>query len=231
MTYPFHISDDVAGMRKAIENHLKCTLARDARTATRQDWYLATAHAVRDRIMERYIVTMQTHANANTRRVYYLSLEYLMGRMLHNNLYNTGLFETARKALAELGLAMPEIDEEEPDMGLGNGGLGRLAACFLDSLAPAHSIESKAHALVSQAHNRHITTIRTLRGGSPHAQHLVETHQRHGFSQQSENFRISHRFDIRLAQMDHTLHGGHRNRQGIRVEFTKHHGRDGKRQR
>ncbi|HOT12993.1 MAG TPA: glycogen/starch/alpha-glucan phosphorylase, partial [Polyangiaceae bacterium] len=135
MTYPFHISDDVAGMRKAIENHLKCTLARDARTATRQDWYLATAHAVRDRIMERYIVTMQTHANANTRRVYYLSLEYLMGRMLHNNLYNTGLFETARKALAELGLAMPEIDEEEPDMGLGNGGLGRLAACFLDSLA------------------------------------------------------------------------------------------------
>ncbi len=135
MTYPFHISDDVAGMRQAIENHLKCTLARDARTATRQDWYLATAHAVRDRIMERYISTMRTQADANTRRVYYLSLEYLMGRMLHNNLYNAGLFEVARKALAELGHDMPEVDGEEPDMGLGNGGLGRLAACFLDSLA------------------------------------------------------------------------------------------------
>lgn len=134
-TYPFQITHDVAGMRRAIEEHLRCTIARDAKTATRQDWYLATAHAVRDQIMDRYITTMEAHAEANTRRVYYLSLEYLMGRMLHNNLYNAGLFEVARKALAELGHDMPEIDGEEPDMGLGNGGLGRLAACFLDSLA------------------------------------------------------------------------------------------------
>lgn len=134
-TYPFQITHDVVGMRRSIEEHLRCTIARDAKTATRQDWYLATAHAVRDQIMDRYITTMEAHAEANTRRVYYLSLEYLMGRMLHNNLYNAGLFEVARKALAELGHDMPEVDGEEPDMGLGNGGLGRLAACFLDSLA------------------------------------------------------------------------------------------------
>ena len=134
-SFRFQISDDAAGMRRSIENHLKFTLARDAKTATEQDWYLATAHAVRDRIMERYITTMESHVEANTRRVYYLSLEYLMGRMLHNNLYNAGLFESTRQALKELGLSMPEIDGEEPDMGLGNGGLGRLASCFLDSLA------------------------------------------------------------------------------------------------
>ncbi|MFW5739209.1 MAG: glycogen/starch/alpha-glucan phosphorylase [Myxococcota bacterium] len=134
-SYRFHITDDTAGMRRSIENHLRFTLARDAKTATRQDWYLATAYAVRDRLMERYIATMESHVEANARRVYYLSLEYLMGRMLHNNLYNMGLFQETKQALADLGLEMPEIDREEPDMGLGNGGLGRLAACFLDSLA------------------------------------------------------------------------------------------------
>ncbi|MCU0694648.1 MAG: glycogen/starch/alpha-glucan family phosphorylase, partial [Polyangiaceae bacterium] len=133
--FRFHISDDPAGMRTSIENHLKFTLARDPKTARAQDWYLATANAVRDHIMERYITTMESHVAANTRRVYYLSLEYLMGRMLHNNLYNAGLVESTRRALAELGLEMSAIDGEEPDMGLGNGGLGRLASCFLDSLA------------------------------------------------------------------------------------------------
>ena len=135
MTNPFVISADVAGMRKSIERHLRCTLARDEKTATRHDWYLAAAYAVSDLIMDRYITTMQAQTDSNTRRVYYLSLEYLMGRMLHNNLYNTGLFEVASQALAELGRGMPVVDVEEPDMGLGNGGLGRLAACFLDSLA------------------------------------------------------------------------------------------------
>ncbi|MCL2823353.1 MAG: glycogen/starch/alpha-glucan phosphorylase [Polyangiaceae bacterium] len=135
MAYPFEISATADSMRESIEKHLECTLARDHKTATRQDWYLAAAHAVRDSIMARYIATMKTHADANTRRVYYLSLEYLMGRMLHNNLYNSGLFEVAVRALESLGHPMPEVDVEEPDMGLGNGGLGRLAACFLDSLA------------------------------------------------------------------------------------------------
>ena len=134
-SFRFQIDGDADSIRRSIQNHLKFTLARDQDTATQQDWYLATAHAVRDRIMERYIATMGTHIKANTRRVYYLSLEYLMGRMLHNNLYNAGLFEATGEALRELGLEMPAIDGEEPDMGLGNGGLGRLASCFLDSLA------------------------------------------------------------------------------------------------
>ena len=96
---------------------------------------MSTCMAVRDRILERMIATQKTHDQNDVRRVYYLSLEYLMGRLLINNLFNTGLEEKARRALEELGFDLDEIREEEPDMGLGNGGLGRLAACYLDSLA------------------------------------------------------------------------------------------------
>ncbi len=136
--FRFRIDTDVAGMKDSILNHLKFTLARDPKTATRQDWYLATAHSVRDRIMARFITTMAAQTDENVRRVYYLSLEYLMGRMFHANLYNSGLYEVTEEALKQIGLEMPQIDSEEPDMGLGNGGLGRLAACFLDSLATLH---------------------------------------------------------------------------------------------
>lgn len=132
---PGRMDRDVELVKTSIQNHLKFTLARDPTTATKRDWYLATAHAVRDRIMDRFIATMGAHEAANTRRVYYLSLEYLMGRTLYNNMCNSGLLEATQRALAELGHALPTLDEEELDMGLGNGGLGRLAACFLDSLA------------------------------------------------------------------------------------------------
>lgn len=134
-TFRSRIDPGPLSMKESIRNHLKFTLARDPDTATRQDWYQATAHAVRDRIMARFIETMTSQTSSNARRVYYLSLEYLMGRLLHTNLVNTGLLDATREALAELGLEFPTIDQEEPDMGLGNGGLGRLAACFLDSLA------------------------------------------------------------------------------------------------
>ena len=122
--FRFRIDTDVAGMKDSILNHLKFTLARDPKTATRQDWYLATAHSVRDRIMARFITTMSAQTDDNVRRVYYLSLEYLMGRMFHANLYNSGLYDVTEAALKQIGLEMPEIDSEEPDMGLGNGGLG-----------------------------------------------------------------------------------------------------------
>ncbi len=134
-SFRFRVDDDVKGVKASIQNHLKFTLARDPKTASHQDWHLATAYAVRDRIMERFITTMDAHERANTRRVYYLSLEYLMGRMLQNNLHNSGLFDATKQALSELGLDISTLGEEERDMGLGNGGLGRLAACFLDSLA------------------------------------------------------------------------------------------------
>ncbi len=127
--------DRVAAFREAILRHLKSTFARDPVTATRNDWWSATCMAVRDQILERYIDTQSEHAGQNVRRVYYLSLEYLMGRVLSNNLVNLGLRDVASHALAELGQDLETIADEEADMGLGNGGLGRLAACFLDSLA------------------------------------------------------------------------------------------------
>jgi starch phosphorylase len=133
--FRFAVKSDVATMMAAIERHLKLTLARDPGTATTHDWYLAAAHSVRDHIMQRFIETMSAQTTSNARRVYYLSLEYLIGRMLQNNLWNTGLYQVTKDALTALGLDPTAVDAGEVDMGLGNGGLGRLAACFMDSLA------------------------------------------------------------------------------------------------
>src|SRR4051812_9255007 len=132
-----HASEDSSAevMRSLILRHLVSTLARHTASATPRDWWVATALAVRDTIHERMIATQAVHNAQNVRRVYYFSLEYLMGRLFGNNLLATGLFESARAALASLGQNFEEIRESEVDMGLGNGGLGRLAACFMDSLA------------------------------------------------------------------------------------------------
>jgi starch phosphorylase len=121
--------------RDAILRHLKSTFARDTITATKNDWWLATCMAARDLMLERYIATQAVHSSKNVRRVYYLSLEYLMGRVLSNNLVNMRVRKAATAALKSLGQDLEVIAEEEADMGLGNGGLGRLAACFLDSMA------------------------------------------------------------------------------------------------
>ena len=125
----------VPAFREAILRHLKSTFARDPITASRNDWWSATCMAARDLMLERYIATQSVHSSKNVRRVYYFSLEYLMGRVLSNNLVNLGLREVAGAALKSLGQDLEAVTEEEADMGLGNGGLGRLAACFLDSLA------------------------------------------------------------------------------------------------
>lgn len=121
--------------RDAILRHLKSTFARDTTTATKNDWWLATCMAARDLMLERYIATQAVHSSKNVRRVYYLSLEYLMGRVLSNNLVNMRVRKAATAALKSLGQDLETIADEEADMGLGNGGLGRLAACFLDSMA------------------------------------------------------------------------------------------------
>lgn len=122
-------------MKEAILDHLRLTLAHNPQMATKRDWWNCISMAVRDRIVDNMIQTQQTHAEGNVRRCYYLSMEYLMGRMLVNNMYSAGVYDDVRDAVTELGLDWEEIYEEELDMGLGNGGLGRLAACFLDSLA------------------------------------------------------------------------------------------------
>ncbi|KXU35581.1 glycogen phosphorylase [Cephaloticoccus primus] len=125
----------VDAFRDSILRHLTSTLARYPAGATSHDWWVATSLAVRDEIHERLIATQSAHAAQNVRRLYYLSMEYLIGRLFEANLHATGLTEVAREALAELGVDYTRVLDAELDMGLGNGGLGRLAACFFDSLA------------------------------------------------------------------------------------------------
>lgn len=134
-SFRFATGDTIESIKKSIRNHLHFTLARHEDNASPTEWWTATSLAVRDRLLNHFMRTQKAHHNAKTRRAYYLSLEYLMGRVLLNNLHNAGIYEAARDALKELGQDVDALAEEEDDMGLGNGGLGRLAACFLDSLA------------------------------------------------------------------------------------------------
>lgn len=99
------------------------------------DLYYSLALSARDRLIERWIRTQQLYYKHNVKRIYYLSAEYLMGRALVNNLVNLGMYEETKKAMESLHIDPELLFQEEPDMGLGNGGLGRLAACFLDSMA------------------------------------------------------------------------------------------------
>jgi starch phosphorylase len=126
---------DALSIQLSFASHLEYSLCKDQYTATNRDLYLSLALAARDRLIERWIKTQQKYYTDDVKRVYYLSAEYLMGRVLVNNLINLGIYDESRKAMEELNIELKELIEEEPDMGLGNGGLGRLAACFLDSLA------------------------------------------------------------------------------------------------
>ena len=103
--------------------------------ATLNDRYLALAYTVRDRLLHRWTNTAHTYYQMRSRSVCYLSAEFLMGPQLGNNLINLGIYDQVRKAMEQLGLDLDELLEQEEEPGLGNGGLGRLAACFLDSLA------------------------------------------------------------------------------------------------
>ena len=126
---------DVEALKRAFAEHLQYSQAKDEHTATALDRYFAVANVVRDRMMHRWIQTQQAYYREDAKRVYYLSLEFLMGKALENNLINLGLHEGTLAALSDLGLDLADLLDREPDAGLGNGGLGRLAACFLDSLA------------------------------------------------------------------------------------------------
>jgi len=126
---------DVETLKRAFLDHLQFAQGKDEHTATALDRYFAVAYSVRDRMMRHWIRTQQAYYRKDAKRVYYLSLEFLMGRALENNLLNLGLYDTMRVALKDLGLDLADLLAQEPDAGLGNGGLGRLAACFLDSLA------------------------------------------------------------------------------------------------
>jgi glycogen phosphorylase len=122
-------------LKRAIADHITYTLAHDLSEATERDFYMSTAWSVRDRLAARWAASQAAYRRNDAKRVYYLSLEFLIGRTLGNALINLGLEGPAVEALDELGQRFEELRELEHDAGLGNGGLGRLAACYLDSMA------------------------------------------------------------------------------------------------
>ena len=124
-----------ATIARAFSDNLAYRQARFAAVATRNDNYMALAYSVRDRLLNRWINTARTYFERRSRTVCYLSAEFLLGPQLGNNLVNLGIYDQVRAAVQDMGLNLDELLEQEEEPGLGNGGLGRLAACFLDSLA------------------------------------------------------------------------------------------------
>jgi starch phosphorylase len=126
---------DAESIKQDFIRHIQSSLGRDEYSATDLDRFQSLCLTVRDCLVERWVNTQQTYYQTDAKRIYYLSLEFLMGRALHNAMVNLGLLDEYRKAIQELGGSLEEMEELEVDAGLGNGGLGRLAACFLDSMA------------------------------------------------------------------------------------------------
>ena len=122
-------------VQEAVRRHLKYSAAKTAERAEAHDWLQAISLAVREFAIDGILATQDRLRESGAKRLYYLSIEFLMGRSLGSNLHNIGLYDVCREALLEMGVNLAEIEEAETDAALGNGGLGRLAACFLDSLA------------------------------------------------------------------------------------------------
>ena len=133
--YDRRVAMTVEGLKDDFSWHLRYSLAKGKYRATPRDEYTAFANAVRDRVVERWISTQEKYLKKNTKRVYYLSLEFLMGRLLANNVINLKADQLCRDALSEYGIDWNDLRDYETDAGLGNGGLGRLAACYLDSMS------------------------------------------------------------------------------------------------
>ncbi|XP_041445990.1 glycogen phosphorylase, muscle form [Xenopus laevis] len=128
-------AENISDLKKNFNRHLHFTLVKDRNVALPRDYYFALAHTVRDHLVGRWIRTQQHYYEHDPKRIYYLSLEFYMGRTLQNTMVNLGLENACDEATYQLGLDMEDLEEIEEDAGLGNGGLGRLAACFLDSMA------------------------------------------------------------------------------------------------
>ena len=125
----------LAEIKGAILAKLRLAIGKDAGMATRRDWYKAAALALRDRIVHRWLTAEKESYDAGSKRVYYLSLEFLIGRLFTDALNNMGLLPVFEAALGDLGVGLADLRKCEPDAALGNGGLGRLAACFMESMA------------------------------------------------------------------------------------------------
>ncbi|XP_065661767.1 glycogen phosphorylase isoform X2 [Hydra vulgaris] len=127
--------ETVKHIKQAFNRHIHYTVVKDRNVANNFDYYQALVHTVRDQLCSRWIKTQQEYYKQDPKRVYYLSLEYYLGRSLTNMMTNLGIFNECDEAMYQLGLELEELENQEEDAGLGNGGLGRLAACFMDSMA------------------------------------------------------------------------------------------------
>ena len=126
---------DVESVKSSLASHLMYSVGKEPISATARDWFMAAAYTVRDRVTERWMPTLNRYYAKDKKRVYYMSMEFLIGRSLVNSMINLGLYDTLRAAIDGLGLDFDEIVGWEVEAALGNGGLGRLAACLLDSMA------------------------------------------------------------------------------------------------
>ena len=126
---------NTASIKQSLSNCLTYSVGKDTITATDRDRFFAAAYMVRNRLIDRWMETMRSYYIHDAKRVYYFSLEFLMGRTLMNSVQNLGFDPQFREACQELGIDLDAVREIEPDAALGNGVLGRLAACFLDSMA------------------------------------------------------------------------------------------------
>jgi len=125
----------IAAFQDSVRRQVRYALGKEWRNLSGYDLFTAVALAVRELLVDRMLETEARYQQVNAKRLYYLSIEFLMGRSLGNNLDNLGLFDLCKQALHEMGVNLADLEEHERDAALGNGGLGRLAACFLDSLA------------------------------------------------------------------------------------------------
>lgn len=130
-----YLGMDCKSLKQSLANRMEFSAGKDLYTATPRDWYHISSWVIRDRLIERWMETMRTYYQQDSKRVYYLSLEFMIGRTLTNSALNLGIQGEFAKALNEIGVDLEETQEMESDAALGNGGLGRLAACFLDSMA------------------------------------------------------------------------------------------------
>jgi starch phosphorylase len=130
---PLNFSLD--SVKQSMANHLIFSVGKDPITSTERDWFFTLAGVVRDRLIERWMETMRRYYGNDAKRVYYLSMEFLIGRSLMSSVLNVGFLDEVRQACVEAGINLDKVTELEFDAALGNGGLGRLAACFLDSMA------------------------------------------------------------------------------------------------